>query len=146
MNKNRIWIGAVIVVLVVGGASFYSGMKYASANRGGRTGNVQFGQGQFAGGTGGAGRGFGGGGAGFANGSILSKDTNSITISLRGGGSKIILLSGSTAIMKSTAGTIDDLAAGKDVTVMGTANSDGSITAQSISLRPPMMATSTGTR
>jgi hypothetical protein len=139
------WMAVGFVVLAVAGVSFYGGTKYASANRSSVRGTGQFTQVQFGGGNRG---GFGGGGAngGFANGQILSKDANSITLSLRGGGSKIVLLSQSTSIMKSTEGTIDDLAVGKDVTVTGTANSDGSITAQSVALRPPMMATSTGAR
>lgn len=58
-----------------------------------------------------------------------------MTLKLRDGGSKIILLSGSARIMKETEGSIDDLSIGTGVSVMGEANSDGSINAQSVQIR-----------
>lgn len=139
---------AVIVLLVlVGGGSFYGGMKYSdskaaanlSANRS-RTGN--FGGGSATG-TARGGRGAGRGGAGgFAVGEILSKDSNSLTIKLRDGGSQIVFFSSSTQVMKSSAGSIDDLKAGDNVMVGGSANPDGSVTAQSIQSRPVMPTSS----
>lgn len=81
-----------------------------------------------------------GGGAGFASGEVLSTDTKSMTIKMRDGGSKIIFLADSTQIMKSSAGVVGDVRVGSEVTVMGTAGTDGTITAQSIQIRP---ATST---
>jgi len=92
---------------------------------GGGLGQV-FGGGRGAGGTGANGAG------GFTTGSIVSSDSNSVTVKLATGGTKIILYSDSTTISVSTKGSSTDLTTGQDVTVTGTANSDGSITASRI--------------
>ena len=134
-NKNKI-ISAVAVV-VIAGAAFFGGMKYGEAKvpagafgrtafSGGQGGNVQ-----FRGGPGGR-----GGLGGFLAGSILSKDATSITIGIQDGGSKIVFTSASTTVSKMAAGSMNDLATGTSVIVQGTPNSDGSITAQAIQIRP----------
>jgi hypothetical protein len=143
MRKTLISI--IITAIVIGGGAFYGGMKYdqsknppTAQNSGGRQ---QFGANGGIRGT--------RGGGGFANGEIISKDDKSITIKLRdgqngqnqnNGGSKIIFLSSSTAITKSAEGTLGDLKAGDQITATGASNPDGSITAQSIQIRPPMPA------
>jgi hypothetical protein len=68
-------------------------------------------------------------------GEVLSKDATGITIKLRNGGSQIVLIGGSAQVLKSVTGTLNDVAVGSNVTVIGTANSDGSFTANSIQLR-----------
>lgn len=73
-------------------------------------------------------------GGGFTSGSIVSEDSNSITVKLSDGSTKIVLFSGSTTISMSTTGSATDLQTGKDVVVTGTANSDGSITATRIQI------------
>lgn len=130
-------------VVVVGGGAFYGGMQYAGSNNGRgnfanmtpeeRQARVQ----QFGGAQGQRG-GRGGANGGLVNGEILSKDATSITLKLRDGGSKIVFYSPTTEVSKFMAGTEADLEVGKTINVNGTANPDGSITAQSIQVRPPM--------
>jgi len=143
---NKIFITGAVVAVVVGGGAFYGGMKYAERRSTGTISpqdmqNMSPEQRQqmlqrFRG-SGGTGRRSDGE---FVNGEILSKDDKSITVKMRDGGSKIIFLSGSTSIGKIAEGTVGDLEAGKQVTVNGTANSDGSVTAQNIQIRPNMPA------
>jgi hypothetical protein len=128
------------VAILAGGGGYYAGTKSVSSVA--VTNNKQFGG---AGGQGGRTNRFAGAGAAF--GSIVAKDANSITVQLMGGpnasstngsatGSKIVLYSGSTEIGKTVAGTGSDLTVGESVVVNGTPNSDGSITAQMIQIRP----------
>ena len=150
MQKNIIIIVAGVIIV---GGSFYGGMRYAQGKTpmggAGRAGmgnfaNLspeerqariqQFGAAGAGGGRGGA-RG-GPGGGGFNMGEILSKDDKSITIKLADGGSKIIFLSASTTVTKSMSGSVQDLTVGTQVNAAGTPNSDGSLTAQSVQIRP----------
>lgn len=130
---------AVAVAVIVGGASFYGGMQYGQSQSGAarRAAGANFAAGGQQPGTAGARQrgGFGGGGN-FQGGQILSKDSNSITIKASDGSSKIVFLSSTTSIMKLGKGSLDDLVVGAEVTVNGTANSDGSMSAQSVQLRP----------
>jgi hypothetical protein len=133
-------IGLVLVVLVLIGISFYGGDKYAQAKGKNIAVNRTFAA--RVGGNGGqtfGGRNFGGG---FIAGKILAKDATSITIEttnpMSGNaqtGSKIVLYSDKVSISKTVDGTLADLEVGKQVTVTGTTNTDGSISAQSIQLR-----------
>ncbi len=131
MNKKI--LGAVVVLLILVGGAFYGGMVYAkSAVSGGRNGNFA---GQFGPGGMGANR-TGSRMGGFTAGQILSKDAMSMTIKMQDGSTKIVLVSSSTPVMKTVTGSVNDLATGTDVVVTGSANSDGSITAQSVQIRP----------
>lgn len=69
-------------------------------------------------------------------GKILSIDSNSITIQMTDGSSRIILVGDTTKITKTQDTTKTDLKTGDTVGVFGTINQDGSITAQSIQLNP----------
>lgn len=141
-----------VIVLAVGAGSFYGGMKYgqsqpvAAGTRGDfadfrnlspeerQQRTVQMGM------RPGSNGGFNGsrGGQGFVNGEIIAADDQSITVKLRDGGSKIVFISSSTEISKFVAGEAGDLAVGENVTVMGQTNTDGSVTAQTIQMRPPV--------
>lgn len=151
-TKNKHVIAAIAIVILLGG-SFYGGMRYAGskaigsgkfafsfpqgeasgAQFGGRNGDGMAGAGGFQRGTK-----AGAGNTNFVNGEIISNDGKIMTVKLRDGGSKIILLSDTVEIGKFTAGTSADLEVGKTVTVTGKSNSDGSVTAQTVQMRPAM--------
>lgn len=122
-------------ILILSGGSFYGGIKYQFSKTPTQTSAP--GQRDFANRVG-AMRGSGSqrGGNGFVSGPILSKDTNTLTITDRSGGSKIVIFSSSTKIGKIADGTLNDLVTGTDVVVNGTANPDGSITATMVQVRP----------
>ena len=121
-------IGAVVGVIIIAGGAFYGGMMYEKSQTPARGGGTA---GQFQRGAGAGGAGARGGG-GFTSGDILSKDATSLTIKMMDGSTKIVLFSGSTMITKSAPGTPADLSQGTRVSVVGTANQDGSVTAQNI--------------
>ncbi len=139
-------MNTVIIVIMAAGGAFYAGMHYAQSKTSAAGANFanmtpeerQALRGQFGGGANG-GRG-GRNGGGGASGEIIAKDDTSMTIKLRDGGSKIVFLSGSTPVMKTASGTPQDLKVGTQVNAMGTANADGSITAQSVQIRPAIPA------
>ncbi|SRR5258708_2681052 len=131
MNKNIIIVGVVALLIGIGGG-FFGGMKYqqskTSQNTAANTGAFQRGGGRVRGANGMA-----------IRGQILSSDNNSITVKMQDGSTKIIILSSSTMIGKSTTGAASDLTNGANVTVFGTTNSDGSITAQNVQVGNGMM-------
>ncbi|MBI4155964.1 MAG: hypothetical protein HY507_01895 [Candidatus Zambryskibacteria bacterium] len=125
MNKKIV----IVIGLVFVGISFYGGMKYSQSKTTPtfqtRTGNLN-GQRVVRGGT---------TNGGFIAGEILLKDFQSITVKMQDGSSKIVLISPSTSVIKTVSGSLNDLVVGRQISTTGTANSDGSITAQSIQLR-----------
>lgn len=74
--------------------------------------------------------------SGFATGDILAKDDKGLTIKLRNGGSQIILVAPSTEVSKMSQTDQSELQIGKSIVVTGKTNSDGSVTASSIQIRP----------
>ncbi len=146
-NKNNTmkkYIIATVVVLAAGIGAFYGGMTYGKS----QASIIQDTSRNFPAGSG---QNFqrsitdrnGGAGGGFISGQIIAADSQSITVEFRNSNStnsasstKIVFLSDSTPVMKTVSGTIDDLTIGENVTVVGTPSSDGSITAQSIQIRP----------
>ena len=151
-NKNIVI--SVIVCIVIAGISFWSGMKYdASKSSVNQLSNINSrgGQGGFNQNSGGKSQGMRGGtnggmnNGGFISGEIISKDANSMTIKLRDGGSKIVLLSPSLKVEKTVDGTVSDVVIGKSVMITGTPNPDGSVSAASIQMRPTFPVSPTKT-
>jgi len=133
---KKIAIVIAVLVIVAGGA-FYAGIKYGQTKQTADRGNFNpaaMSGGYITGDKNGAGRANGNGG--FTSGEIISKDEKSLTVKLPDGGSKIIFFTENTPIVKSAEGTNADLAIGEQVSVSGTANSDGSLNAKSIQIRP----------
>ena len=129
--KTKQIIIAIVVLVIVGGLSFYAGTKAGGGNPGANR------VGQFnVGGPNGMRTNRGGAGAGFVTGEVLSKDATSVTVKLQGGGSKIIFLTAGTAVQKTVVGTIADVVVGSQITANGQSNADGSINATTISQRP----------
>ncbi|HBP00332.1 MAG: hypothetical protein UU48_C0006G0146 [Candidatus Uhrbacteria bacterium GW2011_GWF2_41_16] len=139
MKKNVIPI--IFGGIAIAGVSFFGGMIFGKRQGLTRKNfasrfdtNMSKGQGEQR--IGGQGR-IGGGGN---SGKILSLDEKSITIELPDGGSKIIYFSDTTEVVKSTSGFFNDLIIGDQVTVMGTTNDDGSVSAKVIQVRPEIFS------
>ena len=139
MNKK---IGLVIVGIIVLIGVFYGGMLYGKSQTPTQGAQAFSQNGGFSGARGNRN---GGANGGFTSGQIISKDATSITIQLMtpGGavsgtpsGSKIVFLDNNTKITKQANGALSDLAVGTEVSVTGTANTNGSISAQSVQIRP----------
>ena len=138
-------IMAVVATLVVaGGVGFYGGTLYGQSSSANSRANFNR-QGGFEAGMIGAGQ--RGNGApqnsDFSGGEIIKKDNNSITVKLNNGSSQIILFSDTTKVTKSAEGSAADLTVGGQVIITGSKNQDGSLTAQSIQIRPALPTNNT---
>ncbi len=127
-------LGIVIAIaLVFAGGMFYAGMKYGESKSPSTPNFALPGRGgaysRRGGGTTAA-------GGSFATGNVISRDSQSITVKMPDGSSKIVYFSGSTQVGKFDNGSASDLQTGQQVMVNGTSNPDGSIAAQSIEIRP----------
>lgn len=133
MNKNNIMI-TLLIAVIVGAAAFYAGMQYQISKR------SNFAIGQFRGANGIPGNFQGRSGSSNFQGSrpvsgeIIRQDDKSITVKMQDGSSKIVILSDQASINKSSKGSKSDLKTGEQVVAFGTQNTDGSITAQNISI------------
>lgn len=127
MKKNYMLalVGAITLVVGFGVGYMIHQPQNAPAGLGG---------GSFAG----AGRrnAVGGSGNTFVDGQIIAMDSTSLTLQLRNGSSQIVFYATSTPVSKMVSGSMSDLSLQKDVTIIGTKNPDGSVTAQSVQVRP----------
>ena len=148
MKKNidlnqKTMTGAGVVAVLVILVSFWGGMQYQKSQP------ASAGAGRFAGQAGPAGARGGrmGAGNGFVGGTIMTKDATGITIKLatppgatadntNNAGSKIVFINDKTQVGKFSTGSAADLTVGATVTVTGTPNTDGSVTAQMVQIRP----------
>lgn len=127
--KNNIIVPIVISAILFGAGGFFGGMKYQQNKRPTMRFNGQVPGQQNR------------GGARPVAGEIVTVDATSITVKLMDGSSKVVLLTDKTMINKSSTGDKTDLTTGAKVSVFGTENDGGSITAQNIQLgefRGPM--------
>lgn len=145
MGKNNIAV-TLIVAFVIGGAGFYGGMQYQKSQGGFAAGRGPGGSGgQFPNGQrpSGAPNGFREGGSQPVSGEITGMDDTTFTVKTQDGSSKIVVYSGSTTVNKTSPGSASDLKVGENVMVIGSQESNGTVTAQTISLgtsmfqRPP---------
>ena len=141
MNKKSTQIIVAIIVLFVGVGIGWAYAKSSAAPVAATSGYT----GTFAGRTGGTGgfAGRTGAGGGAVVGTIVSVDPTSISVALPNStstsattGSTVVLYSDGTNILKSIVGSSADLQVGDSVVVQGTANSDGSVSANTIQIRP----------
>lgn len=134
--KNKSWIITVVVAVAVGVGGFFGGLEYqkSKAPTFPGAGNLTAAQRAQFGDR--AGRGGAPGGGGFVSGQIISKDDKSITIKDQTGSTKIVYFSDSTKVSKQADGSAGDLNKDLNVSVSGKSNSDGSIAADTISIRP----------
>ncbi len=141
-KENNKKIGLIVVGVAMLAVVFYIGMSYGkskipSRSQGGQ-GAQTFGQNGRSGASGVRG---GGSFGSMTAGEILSKDAQSMTVKLRDGSSKIVFYTDKISVEKNVSGTSSDLVVGKQISITGTTNSDGSITAQSVQIRPNIPTT-----
>lgn len=129
--KNNNLMMTLIVAAVVGGITFFGGMKYQESLQAKRadlsgmrirqTGNMPAGLNQRT-------------GAGMIRGEIINKDDESITVKMADNSSKIIMITDNTEINKATKAETEELVNGQQVMIFGSTNADGSLTASQIQL------------
>lgn len=134
-KTHIIWVLVVIVALI--GGFFWGKASAGSARPTAFAGAGAFGASstrRFGGGAGGGG-GAGAAGGGFVTGQIVSMSTDSFTLQLANGNSEVVLYSTSTPVTEPTTVSVNSLTTGTNVMVVGSSNSDGSLTAQTIQVR-----------
>ena len=132
MKNKPIIVGAV--ALIIGLALGYFGSTALAAPAKSTTA-----RGSFAAGAGGFTRTGGNTAAGgFLTGTVAATDSGSITLNTRDGSSHVVLVTPDTSVSKSVSGTLADVAVGSTVIVSGTTNSDGSVSATLVQIRPAM--------
>lgn len=140
MKKNQYML--VLAALLIGAVSFFAGTRYQLSNKGNnlsesamgngvaqgqrgqqviQQGNAKMGQNNLQGG-------------GMVSGEIASKDGQSLTVKMSDGSTKIVIVADSTSYKKSTDAVAADLIVGENVTVIGTTNTDGSVTAKTVTV------------
>jgi hypothetical protein len=129
---------AALVVIAVGLLGLWGGAQLkgsnASATTNATNGNgFRRGNGEFPGG-GGGGRNGANPGRGGTVGTVQSVDGNMITITTPNGGTVTVTVNGSTTVTKTDTGSLSDVTPGENIIVRGTTNSDGSTTANQITV------------
>lgn len=121
-----------IVLLAVG--AFYGGIEYQKGQSASSLNNRFRNQDAFPSGS--RVRDFSNGNSmNFTSGEIIAKDEGSVTVKMQNGSTKIVLFGPTVEVYKSDKGSLEDLVVGENVMVNGKANSDGSLTADSVQIR-----------
>lgn len=131
MSINKTVVGTAVVALVIG-----IGVGYAGANTLHSSVQQTASRNLISGASGGIFNGTRGGTGRPLSGVIAAKDSGSITVNTNDGSSHVVLITPATDISKSVNGSMSDISIGSVVIVSGTTNSDGSISAKFIQLRP----------
>jgi hypothetical protein len=144
MKKNQYTF--IIAAILIAGLSFFAGTRYQLGKTDSSTklSNARGGQNsQRTGGTPmGASNKMGQNGTqsnGLVNGEITAKDEQSLTVKLKDGSTKIIIVADSTSYKVSSDASAADLSVGETVTIVGTSNTDGSVTAKTVTVGESMM-------
>jgi hypothetical protein len=143
-NKNLIITG--VVALIVGLGVGYFGAHALAATP--KTGAAAYAARSAAGGAGVTGMRAGNqaSGAGLLTGTVAAVSAGSITLNTRDGSSHVVLTTPDTTVSKSVTGSLSDVTVGSTIIVSGTTNSDGSVSATLVQLRPAMPVTQTPTQ
>lgn len=135
MTKKKLNIVWAIVAVAALAGGFFWGKSMAASSMANRTGRGAFSSSTagtgFAGPRGGA----PGAGGGFTAGQIISLSGDSMTVQLANGNSVNIFYSSSTQVIIPEPAPVSSLKTGSNVIIIGTKNSDGSMTASSIQVR-----------
>lgn len=128
MKKYVVHIVWLVIAIVALGGGFYWGKASGAASRAaGFAGTYSSSTRRAAGGA---------AGGGFTTGQIAQLGSDSLTLQLANGNSQVVFYSTSTPVSEPTMVSADTLKVGTTVMVGGTSNSDGSLTAQTIQVRP----------
>ncbi len=125
-------ISIALVALIIGIAVGYfvphgASAKPQAGTTGRTSGSAAFARGSFARGT---------AAGGMLAGTIVSVSGQEVTIKTPDGSSHIVLITPSTTVSKSVSGSVSDVTSGANVLISGTQNTDGSLSADLIQLRP----------
>lgn len=137
-NTNKSLIILVVAIVVSLGAGFIGGFEYQKSKNAANFKGIPNGNGITQntavknGGT--TSRNGAPSGSQPVSGEITSIDNTGITIKTPNGGSKIIVFSGSTVFNKTTEGSVSDLKTGDSVMVIGATDSNGTVTAETVSV------------
>jgi hypothetical protein len=120
-----VWL--VIAIVALGGGFFWGKASGAASHTAGFAGAYSSSTRRTAGGA---------AGGGLVTGAIAVIDSSSITLQLANGNSEVVFYSTSTPVSEPTTVSVNTLKVGTTIMVGGTSNSDGSLTAQTIQVRP----------
>ncbi len=140
MVSKSVMLGYVATAIVAASIGAFGGMSYQKNQNVSKFGPISR-QGMMQRGNPESVRGQGTGsrGPGMVIGEVTAKDDKSVTIKMMDGSSKIVILSATTSYRISSDAKVEDISAGKTVSIMGTTSPDGNMTATVIELNPKLM-------